>query len=140
MPPKIPETAVVASVEAQLDLAGRWFANIHGAGMGAASGKPDFVTCDADGFLTTIEGKADGENPAPNQLRHAVRVLLSSPNARYVVARPGFSLAEMDSHSLPCVEAGRDQVAWPIEAGPFPKKGSFELALPAMEEKKGTCR
>ena len=124
-----PESAVVASVEAQLDADGRWFVNVHGAGMGSASGKPDIVTCDGGGYLTTIECKAQGELPAPNQLRHAVRVLLSSPHARYVVARPGFSLAEMDAHALARAEALPDEVCWPLEARGLPTQGSFELVF-----------
>lgn len=107
MRPQAGEAAVVRLVEAQLDRRDRWYVNNYG-GARSEGGVPDILTCDSSGRLLAIECKRRGEQPYPNQWRHAMRILASG--GRYVVAYQDFDLDEVDRGAVRSLEVGTDYV------------------------------
>ena len=130
---KTSEQKTVEMVERSLTAGGRYYLNVFGD-VHADNGSPDIVTMDSDGRFVGIECKSLGKEPVFTQYQHAVRILNSNGNARYVVAYEDFSLEALDGHSLPTAAIGCDEVDGAFAMSLEDKTRTVELVLAGASE------
>lgn len=102
------EAYVISKVESQLNVAQRFFVNVHGSKY-SQNGTPDILTCDIRAQFVGIECKVPHSTVPINQLRKCLEIIDSG--GRAFIATDDFDLKKLDTHLVPVlfVEKNEDE-------------------------------